>query len=268
MNPPAGTPPSPAAGGIRAGCATDDTITCWGDQRQLLRVGGRARRAILRRPPAGTGHSCALRTNGTVTCWGNNEWGQATAPDGQYSAVTAGHDHSCGLRTNGTITCWGINTAGRTDRARRPILRRHRRRGAFVRAAHQRHPHLLGHQPLRADRNSRRAVLRGHRRLRPLLRAAHRQHHHLLGQQRRRAGERARRAILRRHRRREPFVRTADQRHPHLLGMETSSGRRTRPTGNTPPSPPAGPIRAGCAPTAPSPAGANNEWGQATAPAG
>ena len=55
---------------------------------------------------AGGGHSCGLRTNGTITCWGNNFWGQATAPDGQYSAVTAG-SHTCELRTNGTITCWG-----------------------------------------------------------------------------------------------------------------------------------------------------------------
>ena len=31
---------------------------------------------------AGRGHSCGLRTNGTITCWGDNEWGQATAPDG------------------------------------------------------------------------------------------------------------------------------------------------------------------------------------------
>ena len=50
---------------------------------------------------------CGLRTNGTITCWGFNNDGQAIAPGGQYSAVTAGGNHSCGLRTDGTIICWG-----------------------------------------------------------------------------------------------------------------------------------------------------------------
>ena len=65
-------------------------------------------------------HSCGLRTDGTITCWGANTdelgvnyfapTGGATAPAGQFSAVTAGLGHSCGLRIDGTITCWGLNT--------------------------------------------------------------------------------------------------------------------------------------------------------------
>ena len=34
-------------------------------------------------------HPCGLRTDGTITCRGWNEWGQATAPAGQLSAVAA-----------------------------------------------------------------------------------------------------------------------------------------------------------------------------------
>ncbi len=68
---------------------------------------------------AGDAHSCALRTDGTITCWGNNEWGQADAPGGSFSAVTAGgapaNAHSCALRTDSTVTCWGNNEWGQAD---------------------------------------------------------------------------------------------------------------------------------------------------------
>ena len=54
------------------------------------------------------GHSCALRADATMTCWGNNDFGQAGARPGAFTAVTAGSEQSCGLRTGGTITCWGL----------------------------------------------------------------------------------------------------------------------------------------------------------------
>ena len=50
------------------------------------------------------GHSCALRGDATMTCWGNNDFGQADAPAGAFTAS----EQSCGLRTGGTITCWGL----------------------------------------------------------------------------------------------------------------------------------------------------------------
>ena len=53
-------------------------------------------------------HTCGLRTDGTVVCWGANGFGQAEAPGGLFSAVTAGTWHSCGLRTDNSIVCWGI----------------------------------------------------------------------------------------------------------------------------------------------------------------
>ena len=136
-----------AGGAYSCGLRTDGTITCWG-YTTAGGAGDRARRAILRRHrrlfpfvraahrrhhhllgrqrrgegtapdgqysavTASFNYSCGLRTDGTITCWGANTYGQATAPDGQYSAVTAGPNHSCGLRTNGTITCSGHNGVG------------------------------------------------------------------------------------------------------------------------------------------------------------
>ena len=37
-------------------------------------------------------HSCGLRTDNTITCWGDDYWGQADAPAGDFTAVTAGTD--------------------------------------------------------------------------------------------------------------------------------------------------------------------------------
>ena len=103
-------------------------------------------------------------------------------------------------------------------------------------------------------------------------------HHHLLGRQHRRVGrqllrggDRAGRAVLRRRRRPRPCVRAAHRRHHHLLGdstptrwATTTTGRRTRRPGSSPPSPPAFSIRAGCASTAPSPAGDSTSTGWRT----
>ena len=64
---------------------------------------------------AGDSHSCAVATDDTITCWGDNGWGQADAPTGTYKAVSAGLWHSCAVATDDTITCWGANLPGRTD---------------------------------------------------------------------------------------------------------------------------------------------------------
>ena len=176
------TPPSPPAGSIRARCAPTAPS------------------------PAGA----------------SSDAGQATAPDGQYSAVTAG---------------WGAIRAGCAPTAPSPA-------GASAR--------------LRAGDRARRAILRRHRRRRrrgPFVRAAHQRHHHLLGTQRRRAGDRARRAVLRRRRRRCGIRVGCAPTAPSPAGDATTTGRRPRRPGSTPPSPPGCSIRAGYAPTAPSPAG-------------
>ena len=73
-------------------------------------------------------HTCGVRESGEIECWGNNEvfsfkndgeedwvwYGQATPPDGSFTAVSAGGYITCGLRDTGEITCWGSNNYGLT----------------------------------------------------------------------------------------------------------------------------------------------------------
>ena len=69
-------------------------------------------------------HTCGVRESGELECWGNNEafwfiddpeegewiWhGQATPPEGSFTAVSAGNYHTCAIRESGEITCWGTN---------------------------------------------------------------------------------------------------------------------------------------------------------------
>ena len=77
---------------------------------RLTRPSGQYRR---HQPPANM-NSCALRTDGTIKCWGVEpdesgdcvDSGQADAPEGQYSAISAVGSRTCGLRADGTATCW------------------------------------------------------------------------------------------------------------------------------------------------------------------
>ena len=110
---PTGTFSALSAGGgsFRRICAlrTDNTIACWG--------------YILDDPPKGTfsavsvgyEHNCALRTDNTIKCWGGNMYDETNAPKGTFAAVSAGNGHTCALRTDNTITCWGNGDHGETD---------------------------------------------------------------------------------------------------------------------------------------------------------
>jgi hypothetical protein len=56
----------------------------------------------------GLGHACAIDAYGRVACWGDNVHGQATAPSGNFSALSAAGNYTCGIRSGtGAIECWG-----------------------------------------------------------------------------------------------------------------------------------------------------------------
>ena len=94
--------------------ATNQTITCWGDNTTNQTNAPEGKYTAI---TSGWSHSCALHaTNQTITCWGDNTTNQTNAPEGKYTAITSGGRHSCALRTSDrTITCWGWNRYGQTD---------------------------------------------------------------------------------------------------------------------------------------------------------
>ena len=122
-NAPAGGFTAISANGDDHTCAIrvrSGAIECWGrnDVGQLDDIPAGSFSAVS----AGYGHSCAIRTNGEIECWGSNttsrqdpntgedvsfHTGQATAPAGSFSAVSAAYSHSCAIRPDGAIECWG-----------------------------------------------------------------------------------------------------------------------------------------------------------------
>jgi alpha-tubulin suppressor-like RCC1 family protein len=53
---------------------------------------------------AGCSHSLALRSDGTIIGWGNNEYSQATPPEGNdFIAIAAGHHQSLAIRKEPTV---------------------------------------------------------------------------------------------------------------------------------------------------------------------
>ena len=205
---------------------------------------------------------------------------QPPTPAPTYTAITAGGwgsfgqadaagGHSCALRTDNTITCWGNNDSGAGRRARRPIHRHHRRRQPLLRPANRQHHHMLGQQRLRGR------PTRPTANTPPSPPAA--SHSCALrtdntitcwGNNNYGAGRRARRPIQRHHRRRRATLAPCEPTTPSHAGATTTGGRPTRPTANTPPSPPAAATLAPCEPTTPSHAGATTKTGQADAPDG
>ncbi|WP_419847194.1 hypothetical protein [Candidatus Poriferisocius sp.] len=102
------------AAGTSHSCAiaTDNTITCWGDNTYGQTDAPDGQHAAI---AAGTSHSCAIATDNTITCWGDNTYGQTDAPYGQYTAIAAGTSHSCAIATDNTITCWGADAHSQAD---------------------------------------------------------------------------------------------------------------------------------------------------------
>ena len=53
-----------------------------------------------------------MKTGGTVACWGWSNYGQGTAPTGNFTSISAGGYHNCGVKTDGTGSCWGLASSG------------------------------------------------------------------------------------------------------------------------------------------------------------
>ena len=47
-----------------------------------------------------------MRIDGAIDCWGENDFGQASPPDGSFDEIAAGRDHACAL-SEGALICWG-----------------------------------------------------------------------------------------------------------------------------------------------------------------
>jgi hypothetical protein len=68
--------------------ATPTSATGSGDRETV--VGGWTHAEDL---TTGLYHTCAIKSDGTGACWGYNVSGQATAPAGTFSAISAGGSH-------------------------------------------------------------------------------------------------------------------------------------------------------------------------------
>ena len=111
-----------AGGGHECGLRESGAIECWGRNNHGQTD---APAGTFSAVSAGYDHTCGVRTSGAVECWGRNTLivtdivmgsatpgayaGQADAPGGMFSAVSASENHTCGLRTSGEIVCWGSN---------------------------------------------------------------------------------------------------------------------------------------------------------------
>ncbi|MDE0168829.1 MAG: S8 family serine peptidase [bacterium] len=93
------------------GVRTDGTVECWGNNAEGQAT---APAGSFTQVSAAAQHSCGVRTDGTVECWTRNVLGRATAPAGSFTQVSAAVQHSCGLRTDQSVECWGNNRSGQT----------------------------------------------------------------------------------------------------------------------------------------------------------
>ena len=96
------------------GITTADEVLCWGDDEFGQATPPQG--IVFSSLSAGWENTCGLTETGTVECWGNNESGQSSPPDGvRFTAVTLGYDHGCGITTDGDVACWGQNRNGSTE---------------------------------------------------------------------------------------------------------------------------------------------------------
>ena len=100
------------ASSTHARLRTDGAIRCWG-----YNTDGEADApsGTFSAVSAGYEHSCGLRTDGAIQCWGSNRDGQTNVPVGAFTAVSAGSEHTCALERGGSVRCWGNNSDGQSD---------------------------------------------------------------------------------------------------------------------------------------------------------
>ena len=105
-----------AGGGYSCGLRSDGSVVCWDEynnKAQVTEPSGSFTQVSVG-ISFGSAHSCGLRSDGSVVCWGSRMGGQATAPSGSFTQISAGGEHSCGLRSDGSVVCWGSNTSGQS----------------------------------------------------------------------------------------------------------------------------------------------------------
>lgn len=98
-------------GGDAHTCAqrADGTITCWGYSVAIAGTPTTTFDSFA----VGSTNACAIKGT-ALTCWGNDQYGQTTAPPGQYRSVAPGGRHTCAVRMDNTVACWGSNTDGQS----------------------------------------------------------------------------------------------------------------------------------------------------------
>ena len=82
--------------------ATDDTITCWGDNTDGQ---ADAPMGTFQSVSLGDDHSCAVTAHAEVVCWGSNEYGKSGVAEGAFRSISAGANHTCAIGTDQSIAC-------------------------------------------------------------------------------------------------------------------------------------------------------------------
>ena len=197
--------------------ATDDTVTCWGDNRDGQND---APAGAFETVAISWAHTCALEAGGDVVCWGFHNFAQTEPLTGTYRNLDIGNGHSCAIADDDTIACWGNNDLRPDRRPGRNLQDPHQRLLPQLRDRRRRHHRLLGRQLQRTDQRPVRHLQGPHRQRHSQLRDRRRRHHRLLGRQHLRPEGRPGRKLQGARLWPIPQLRDRHRRHHHLLGRQ------------------------------------------------